>query len=1383
MNESGYDLRLRGATVRTILVGASSTRSVRAENEQPGRVHYLKASSVQSIPTYAQVRYEHVYPGIDLLYYGNQHQLEYDFVVHPGADTNQIRLRFGGSESVHIDAGGNLVLNTGKGVIVQHKPRIYQRSGTSRQEIDGRYQMIAANTVGFHIGGYDHTVPLVIDPILSYATFLGGSNGDDVAQGVTTDAAGNVYITGSTTATNFPTAAPIQPNAGSQDPDAQSNDAFVTKLSPGGTLIYSTYIGGSSDDTSNAIAVDSSGNAIIAGSTMSSDFPTTAGAVRRTCNTKSAGNCFDAFVTKLNASGSAFVYSTYLGGSSDDEARGIALDAAGDALVLGRTASTDFPVTAGAYSSDSSNGGFVTELSASGAVVYSTYFGAGAGLTDPRGIAADSSGNAYITGATPSTTATGTDVFVAKLNAAGSALVYTQFLRGGKDDAGNAIAVDSAGNVYVAGQTASVDLSTTAGALQSNFAGGSLFRSNDGAVTWKASSTGIRLGSVYALATSPHGPGAAGPVPLYAGGDDQISGGLFTSTDGGATWVSSSTGIPDPRIHALATDSRPGGAIYAGTRAGGVFKSTDGAKSWSATPLNNVFVTALAVDPLVQTTVYAGTDANGVYKTTDAGATWTPVNNGLPASSVRSIVIDSTTPAIYSATGSGIYKSTDGGSNWNSANGGLLDPNVNAIAIDAHNPKLLYAATNSVGIFRSLNGGAFWLAANSGIPSSSAGAQVSALTVDAAAGTLYAAIAQGNFGRVYRSTDGITWTPTGPSTARVTVLRADPGDSGTAVYAATAGDTDAFVAKWNPSGALVYATYFGGYADDAANAIAVDALGDVYVAGNTSSMNIPTADALQAVFAGGSDAVTDAFVAKLNPAGSSILYATYLGGSNSDFGTGVALDSNGNAYVVGSTSSSDFQTTPSALLAFQPGLSDAFVAKISEGNTLDYSIAPRGGVSTTSQGAGSAITAGYGRIQPAAGSTTPSGLAIFGYHENGVLVSEAAVPASPLITSGRIYAEAAGPVNTGLAIANPGSAPSTLTFYFTDQNGQTTGTGSTTIAANSQTAAFLNEAPFNAGSSFTGTFTFSASSPIAVIALRGFTNERSEFLITTLPVADLALPATNGAILFPHFADGAGWTTQMLLVNPTDAPMTGSIQFASAPAQNYSIAGKSSVNVATSGLGTTVVTGSVRVVPSAGSNAPSGIAVFSFKNGGITVMQTGVPALPLSTAFRLYAESSGTPQRIGSIETGIAVANPSASPADVLFELNTLNGAPTGLTGSATVPANSQVAMFLNQVQGLSTLFSPFQGVLRVSTTSPGGISVVGLRGRYNERGDFLIATTQPTIEADPPVTSALFFPHFADGGGFTTQFILFNGNANQSPSGSLQFYSQSGQPLSLTVR
>jgi hypothetical protein len=1383
LKSTGYDVQLRGVRLHTTLAGESTAPTVRGENVQPGRVHYLKAnSSVKSVPTYGQIRYERVYPGIDLLYYGNQHQLEYDFLVSPGADAGRIILRFEGPDSVHIDDGGNLVLHTKDAVIVQHKPRIYQRIGKSTREVDGKYRMISANAVGFQVGAYDRTSPLVIDPILSYATFLGGSNGDDAASGVATDAAGNVYITGSTTSTNFPTLSPLQANAGSQDADNPSNDAFVTKLSPAGALIYSTYIGGSNDDNSNAIAVDSSGNVTIAGSTTSSDFPTTAGAVSRACNIKSSGTCLDGFVARLNPAGSGFVYSTYLGGTNDDEARGVALDASGNAYVLGKTASTDFPVTAGAYSTDSSTAAFVTKLGPSGAIVYSTYFGAGSGATDPRGIAADPSGNTYITGATPSSTSTGTDVFITKLNAGGSGAVYTQFLRGSKDDAGNAITLDSSGNAYVAGQTSSVDFPTTSGVFQNGFAGGALFRSTDSALTWTAASSGIRLGSVDAFATAARGPGAAGPVPLYAGGDDEISGGLFTSADGGTTWASSSAGIPDPRIHALVTDPRPGGAVYAGTRTGGVYKSLNGA-TWAATSLNNVFVTALAVDPMAPATVYAGTDAHGIHKSTDGAATWVPINTGLPSSSVRSIVVDPVTPAIYAATGVGIYKSVDGGLHWNSANGGLLDPNVNAIAIDAHNPNVLYAATNSVGVFRSLNGGTFWLAASGGLPSSGAGTQVSALMVDAVTGTLYASIAQGNFGRTYRSSNGINWTAVGPSTARVTLLRADSSDSGTAVYAATAGDSDAFVAKWNPSGALVYLTYLGGYSDDQANAITVDAAANVYVAGNSGSLNFPVANAIQAAFGGGSDVVTDAFVAKLNASGSSILYATYLGGSNSDTATGVAVDSSGNVYVVGSTGSRDFPATPAAFLAFQPGLTDAFVAKISEGNTFGYSISPRGGTSTTSQGGGAVISAGYGAIRPASGSTTPSGLAIFGYRENNVLVSEAAVPASPAISSGRIYAEVAGPVNTGLAIANPGSAPATLTFYFTDQNGQTTGSGSTAIAANSQTASFLNEAPYNAGKSFSGTFTFTASSPVAVIALRGFTNERSEFLITTLPVADLSVPASTGPILFPHFADGAGWTTQMLLVNPSDAPMSGSIQFASSAAQNYSIPGKSSVNVATAGIGTTVVTGSVRVVPAAGSNAPSGIGVFSFKNGGITVMQTGVPALPVSNAVRLYAEQSGTPGQIGSIQTGIAVANPAATPASVLFEVNTLNGASTNLTGTITVPANGQAAMFLNQIPGLDTLFNPFKGVLRVSTTAPGGISVVGLRGRYNERGDFLIATTQPTIEADPPSTSTLFFPHFADGGGFTTQFILFNGTTDQSSSGSLQFYTQSGQPLSLTVR
>jgi hypothetical protein len=1366
----------RGLSLETQLVGANTNATIRGEEKQAGKVHYLRGdASLTNIPTFAQVRYERVYPGIDLVYYGNQRQLEYDFVVSPGADPGRIALRFEGTDDISVDSQGNLVLRANNSEIVQHKPVVYQKLRGSRKEIQGQYRLAAVNTVSFEVGPYDHSATLIIDPVLSYSTFLGGSNGDDDARAVATDSSGNVYVTGSTTSTNFQTLGPVQATAGSQDPEAGLSDAFVTKLNAAGTaLIYSTYLGGTSDDDSNTIAVDSSGSAIIAGSTGSTDFPTTAGAIRRTCNMASSGSCFDAFVAKLNAAGSALVFSTYLGGTSDDEARGIAIDSSGNAYVTGKSASTNFPTTSGAFSTDASSGGFVTKLSAIGAIVYSTYLGAGTGTTEPKGIAVDSSGSAYITGATPSSTTTGTDVFITKLNAAGTAAVYSQVIRGAKDDIGNAVAVDGSGNAYVAGQTASINFQTTAGVLQPAFGGGPAFRSSDAGTNWSATASGINRTSLYALA-------AAGSA-LYAGADDEISGGIFKSTDGGANWTSVSTGISDARVHALAVDPATPSTVYAGSRTLGIFKSTNGGATWTATSVNNVFVTALEIDPNTPTTIYAGTDSNGIYKSTNGGSTWTPINNGLVTSAVHSIAINPTASAtLYAATGAGIYKSIDGGANWTSANSGLFDPNVNVLAIDPRNPNLIFAGTNSVGVFRSLNAGTFWLASNGGLVSSSLGILVSAMTIDPATGTLYAAIGESNSSRVYKSSNGIQWTATSLSTARLTALEVDRTNLN-AVYAATVGGSDAFVAKWNPSGTLVYSTYLGGHRDDAANAIAVDSTGNVYVAGNTSSTNFPVVSAVQTTFGGGSDVVTDAFVAKLNASATATAYATYLGGSNNDFGKGIAIDSNGNAFVVGGTGSADFPTA-SAITATRPGLLDAFVAKIGDSSTLPYSVSARGGVSTTSQGGASTIAVGYARIQPSSGGTTPAGMAIFGFRQNNVLVSEAAVPASPLMSSGRFYAEVGTTVNTGVAIANPNGSPVTLSFYFTDRNGQNFGSGSTIIGVNSQIAAFLNQTPFNGGAAVFGSFTFTASAPVSVIALRGLTNERFEFLITALPVADLSAAAGTDTILFPHFADGGGWTTQILLVNTTDATMAGSIQFASAPSQDYSIPNRSAVRVATSGIGSAIVTGSVRVAPAAGNKTPSGVAVFSFRNAGVTVTEAGVPALRISNAFRLYAESSGVAGQVGSIQTGVAVANPSSSAATVTFELNTLVGASTGLTGTASVPANGQTALFLNQIQGLGGVPNPFQGVLRVATSSSAGISVVGLRGRYNERGDFLITTTQPSTESTPASTTEQFFPHFADGGGYTTQFILFNGATDQSSAGSLRFFTQSGQTFSLAVR
>jgi hypothetical protein len=256
----------------TRLVGADSNPAIKGEEKQAGRANYFRGDrSITDIPTYGRIRYHGIYPDIDLVYYGNQRELEYDFVVQPGADSNTIALRFDDIQGLALNPQGDLLVQVHGTTVVQQKPFVYQDHRGVRQTIDGQYRLISANTVGFDVGHYDHGEALVIDPILSYSTFLGG-NGDDDARSIATDPTGSVYITGSTTSTDFPAVSAIQPAAG--NPAADTSDAFVMKLNASGTaLLYSTYLGGADDDVSNNIAVDAAGNAIIAGWTASLSFP------------------------------------------------------------------------------------------------------------------------------------------------------------------------------------------------------------------------------------------------------------------------------------------------------------------------------------------------------------------------------------------------------------------------------------------------------------------------------------------------------------------------------------------------------------------------------------------------------------------------------------------------------------------------------------------------------------------------------------------------------------------------------------------------------------------------------------------------------------------------------------------------------------------------------------------------------------------------------------------------------------------------------------------------------------------------------------------------------------------------------------------------------
>jgi len=595
----GLESQTRGPRhiLRMQLLSANPEPQMVGREELPGKVNYFIGNDPKKwrthVPTYAKVQYQNVYAGIDLIYYGNQGQLEYDFVVAPGVDPEVITLAFTGMDHIEVDHEGNLILHISDRDVRLHRPSIYQDINGARQAVSGGYTLLGAETldpgfraekVGFQVGPHDATRPLIIDPVLSYSTYLGGS-GRDESYGIAVDASGNAYIVGLTDSSDFPKTNPLQPGLPS------FLGAFVSKLNPqGSALIYSTYLGGSYFEEGLGIAVDAKGNAYVTGFTNSSDFPmvnpaqpTFGGAgdsfivklnptgsaliystylggsgidetygiavdadgnVYVTGETDSAnfpavnpvqkafgGGPFDAFVTKLNPTGSAFVYSTYLGGRGIDEGFSIAADAKGNAYVAGYTLSIDFPITNALQKAPGGSGdAFVTKLNPAGSALYSTYLG-GSGYEGSFGVAVDASGNVYLTGGTSSndfpvanpvqkTLAGSTDAFVVKLNPTGSSLVYSTYLGGSAGDFGFAIALDASGNAYVTGTTNSGDF-PTAGSLQKTFGGG--FK--DAFVT-KLASTGSQL--VYS-------------TYLGGNGSEGLFGKVIVVDTSGSTYVTGST--------------------------------------------------------------------------------------------------------------------------------------------------------------------------------------------------------------------------------------------------------------------------------------------------------------------------------------------------------------------------------------------------------------------------------------------------------------------------------------------------------------------------------------------------------------------------------------------------------------------------------------------------------------------------------------------------------------------------------------------------------------------------------------------------------------------------------------------------------------------------
>ncbi|MDA2911640.1 SBBP repeat-containing protein [Nitrospiraceae bacterium AH_259_D15_M11_P09] len=394
----------QSTVVRMKLLGANEAPLVMGREELPGKVNYFIGNDPKqwrtNVPTYRKVEYKDVYPGVDLVYYDSQRQLEYDFVIAPYSDPSPITLAFDGAQKLRINNQGDVILEMRDAEIRFKKPFIYQEIDGIKKVVPGRYVVEGEYQVGFQVAAYDPSKTLIIDPVLNYSTYLGGT-GTESGNSIVVDASGNAYVTGSTSSTDFTTTSGVvQPASGGFD------DAFVTKINGDGTaLTYSTFLGGSGNDVGNGLAIDTSRNAYITGSTGSPNFPTTKGALEET-----SGTGGDAFVTKLNSTGTARVYSTYLRGSDSgdgaDVSNAIAVDSSGNAYVTGNTNSPDFPTAGSPFQPTPGELGdaFVTKINATGsALVYSTYLG-GNGSDAGNAIAVDSSDNAYVTGSTSSTT-------------------------------------------------------------------------------------------------------------------------------------------------------------------------------------------------------------------------------------------------------------------------------------------------------------------------------------------------------------------------------------------------------------------------------------------------------------------------------------------------------------------------------------------------------------------------------------------------------------------------------------------------------------------------------------------------------------------------------------------------------------------------------------------------------------------------------------------------------------------------------------------------------------------------------------------------------------------------------------------------------------------
>lgn len=702
LTAAGADLSLQGAAdtasptvVQARLVGSNPVASAYTLDRLEGVSNYYTGNDPAAwhiaVPTYGQVAYHDVYPGVDLRYHGNQTQLEYDLIVAPAADPGVIRLTFTGVRTMALDGQGNLILHTASGDVIQHAPVVYQEVGGARRAVVGRFVMEDGQTVGFAIGAYDHTSSLTIDPVLGYSTFLGGSDVDG-AFGIRVDAGGNAYVVGRTFSTNMPTAGPAQGS------NAGARDAFVARLNVTGTgLVYATYLGGSANDEALNVAVDALGNAYVTGDTRSTDFPH-----GNAFQPNFGGGLQDAFVAKLNPTG-GLLYSSYLGGNGFDEGLSIAVDALGNAYVVGDTQSTNLPTpgglqpTFGGGTPPNAGDGFLAKISSDGkTLVYGTYLG-GSANDIAEDVAVDSAGNIFVAGATTSTnfplvrpiqsTYGGGlfDAFVAEINPAGTAFVYSTLLGGNDEDVAYGLGIDALGAAYVAGYTRSTNFPTV-NALQAANAGDF---------------------DVFVTKILPGGTGIAYSTYLGGRGTDQAAG-LAVDAVGNAYITGTTTSADFPTANPVQT------ALAGGADAFVTKITPDGSALSYSTYLGgtgNDFGNRIAVDAAGNAYVAGQTGSvdfplskpgqgsiggadDGFVARIDAVKVGPPVNPG----PVLSAVTVGNNPVMFALTGSHNLYRYDPAKGWAVLGGNIQQ--ISAVTEPATGRAVVFVVTQDSGLYR-----------------------------------------------------------------------------------------------------------------------------------------------------------------------------------------------------------------------------------------------------------------------------------------------------------------------------------------------------------------------------------------------------------------------------------------------------------------------------------------------------------------------------------------------------------------------------------------------------------------------------------------------------------------------------------------------------------